>query len=201
MEATKRYDRAAPNWDLKLRRLGYVPAYRAFLARHVNANQRVLDMGTGTGVFAKAWISEGGSHDITVLDFSAPMLRIAVSRLNEAGVQAKAELSSVESFEPSRKYQTVLMAHVIEHCPNTFDAFSKVSECLTLGGRFILVASKPHWCNWLIWLRYRHRWFEQNTLCKMAHAAGLTCVETYLFRSGAPSRTSQGYVFQKTGME
>jgi hypothetical protein len=68
MDLVTKYNRAAPNWDAKIHQLGYFQAYSQFLAGQTVATGSVLDVGTGTGTFAQAWIARGGSAELTLLD-------------------------------------------------------------------------------------------------------------------------------------
>ncbi len=197
MEIAQKYDRAAPRWDRKLRRMGYDTAYRGFLAPHIRADGPVLDIGTGTGLFAEAWIASGGGRDLTLLDPSVEMLAKAQSLLAQQGTQARTVQLRLEDFAASSAYTTLLSAHVIEHCDDPAAALALMSSWLKPGGRLFLAASSPHWCNWLIWLRYRHRWFAPKDLIAMANGAGLRHAATHQFTAGPPSRTSLGYIFLK----
>mgnify|MGYP000282299840 CR=1 FL=1 len=201
MDIAAKYDRAAARWDEKLSQLGYAHAYRQLLQPHTNASHPVLDVGTGTGGFASAWLSEGGSRDLTLLDLSSHMLAKARARLEGAGTIPRIVQSSLERFDPDTRFGTILVAHVIEHCADPADAFIRMASWLSPRGQLILVASKPHWCNWLIWLRYRHNWFDASQIAALAHNAGLTRTDTHDFTAGPPGRTSRGYIFTKPKKE
>lgn len=201
MNIAAKYDRAAARWDSKLSQLGYTHAYRQLLQPHTNASHPVLDVGTGTGGFASAWLSEGGSRDLTLLDPSGRMLSKAQDRIKGAGALPRIVQSTLERFDPDTRFGTVLAAHVIEHCLDSADAFVRMASWLSPGGQLIIVASKPHWCNWLIWLRYRHNWFDASQIAALAHNAGLTRTDTHDFTAGPPGRTSRGYIFTKPKKE
>ncbi|MBL4645219.1 MAG: class I SAM-dependent methyltransferase [Rhizobiales bacterium] len=191
------YDRAASNWEYKISRNGYRTAYREFLTNNVRASGPVLDVGTGSGTFARVWAEAGGSRDLTVFDPSQEMLNAAQVNLAEINVTPKIERSQVEDFDPQVLYNTILAAHVIEHCVMPDMALRHFANWLEPGGKLFLVVSKPHWCNWLIWLRFRHRWFSASRVLQMADDAGLIPLKTHNFQSGPPSRTSLGYLFTK----
>ncbi len=201
MDTVSKYNHAAERWDRKVLRLGYVNAYRQFLQNHVEPVRPVLDMGTGTGLFADAWIASGGSRDITLMDPSEAMLRVARSRFANASVCVDCIASTLEDYQPEHTFQTILAAHAIEHCDDPAAAIAKLARCLDETGKLILVVSKPHWCNWLIWLRFRHRWYAPETLRQWARKSGLSHITTHAFSVGPPSRTSFGYVFEKTALE
>jgi demethylmenaquinone methyltransferase/2-methoxy-6-polyprenyl-1,4-benzoquinol methylase len=129
------------------------------------------------------------------------MLRVARARFAAAMIPVASIATTLEGYQPTRSFQTVLAAHVIEHCDDPAMAMEKLSQCLCANGKLVLVVSKPHWCNWFIWLRYRHRWYAPEALLQWAQAAGLDHVTTHPFTSGPPSRTSFGYVFTKIQKE
>lgn len=198
MNIISKYDQAAVGWDKKVLRMGYSSAYQGFLQGHIEALKPVLDVGTGTGLFAQAWIAAGGSRDLTLVDPSKAMLRVAKRRFAAASIPVKGVATTLEDYQPASSFHTILAAHAIEHCDDPAEAIQKMAQCLSLNGKLILVVSKPHWCNWLIWMRFRHRWYAPETLCQLARAAGLDHITTHSFTSGPPSRTSLGYVFTKT---
>lgn len=180
---------------------GYSAAYAGLLKNRINPYGAVLDAGTGTGTFARVWAEAGGSKDLTLLDPSQAMLAAAQANLGAVDVAPKVELASIEAFDTSVPYATILAAHVIEHCPAPELALQNFADWLEPEGRLFLVVSKPHWCNWLIWLRYRHRWFSAQQVYQMAARAGLHALGTHVFKSGSPSRTSLGYLFAKPKKE
>ncbi len=191
------YNRAATNWERKITRHGYGSAYGGLLKSHISTSGAVLDAGTGTGTFARVWVEAGGSRDLTLIDPSYKMLAAAQANLAAIDVAPKVEQAHVENFAPDTSYATILAAHVIEHCEAPELALRRFSDWLEPKGRLFLVVSKPHWCNWLIWLRFRHQWFTAQKVHQMAQRAGLIPRNTHIFQSGAPSRTSLGYLFVK----
>lgn len=201
MDIISKYDQAAVSWDKKVLRMGYSSAYQHFLQGHTAQSQPVLDIGTGTGLFADAWLAAGGSRDLTLIEPSEAMLRVAQARFAAASIPVEGIATTLENYQPTRSFHTILAAHAIEHCDDPARAMEKLSQCLCMNGKLILVVSKPHWCNWFIWLRYRHRWYAPEAMCQWARAAGLDHITTHPFTSGPPSRTSFGYVFTKTQKE
>jgi 2-polyprenyl-3-methyl-5-hydroxy-6-metoxy-1,4-benzoquinol methylase len=197
METTARYDSAAPFWDRKIESLGYGAAYREFLKRAVKPAGRVLDARTGTGALAYAWLAAGGSQELTLLDPSPSMLVRADSAVRRYGAEPVIVAAVMEDHSPVTPYSVILAAHVVEHSPDPATAFRLFADWLEPQGRLVLVVSRPHWCNWLIWLRYRHRWFTEGEIVGLGCQAGLRHVATHAFTQGPPSRTSLGYVFLK----
>ncbi|QHQ35832.1 class I SAM-dependent methyltransferase [Algicella marina] len=197
MDLTARYDAAAARWDADIARLGYLAAYRAMLRGQTLAAGPVLDIGTGTGAFARAWVAEGGSQGITLADPSRHMLDRAAASLRTRGITPECRCHALASLPPAPRWRAILAAHVIEHCPDAHTAVGALATALTPGGRLYLVVSRPHWCNWLIWLRFRHRWYSAAQIIAFAEAAGLTLHCVRRFPAGPPARTSLGYIFTK----
>lgn len=197
MDTTARYDAAAPGWDRKITALGYDAAYRRFLATNVLPAGRVLDAGTGSGAFARAWLAAGGSPDLTLMDPSPSMLLRADAAVRAHGVAPRLVETTIEAYCPDRTYAVILAAHVVEHAANPVLAFRCLADWLEPQGRLLLVVSRPHWCNLLLWPRYRHRWFSAKRICDLGRTAGLHPVSSHAFAAGPPSRTSRGHVFLK----
>lgn len=197
MEITSRYDNVASTWSKKVFRLGYARAYSGFLSSKALATGSTLDVGTGSGVFALSWIEAGGSTDLTLLDPSQAMIEQAKLLLATQGLRPKCLNHGLEELRQDITFDTILASHVLEHFADPWETMLQFASRLSHSGQLYLIVSKPHWCNWLIWLRYRHRWFQPETIVQMAVNAGLTVVYLHKFTSGPPSRTSFGYIFSK----
>ncbi len=197
MNTSSTYNIAAPTWAQKASRLGYTRAYAEFLTNRAQTTGAVLDVGTGTGTFATAWIDAGGSRNLTLLDPSKEMLAHAKTHLKKSGHSPAIVNATFEAFQNETTYDVILASHVLEHFNDPFSAMARFSKMLSSGGYIYLTVSKPHWCNWLIWLRFRHRWYHSIVISKMAESADLTVVHVHRFQSGPPSRTSIGYIFSK----
>lgn len=195
--ATLRYDSAAPRWRDKMRALGYYDGYLGFLSvpqRASDREVRVIDIGAGAASFSEAWVAVNGAPaELTLLEPSRAMLERGQAALRTRGVEPKlvqALLGEID-IEPADE---ALAAHVIEHCADPLAALRQIHDLLRPGGRLHLVVSKPHWCNLIIWLRWRHRAFRQDEILDLVSEAGFRIERVYSFPSGPPSRTSRGIV-------
>lgn len=195
--ATRRYDTAAPRWGDKMRALGYFDGYLGFLAalqERPIGNAQVVDIGAGTAAFAEAWVAiYGAPNELALLEPSIAMLKKGQETLGLRGVEptlVQGLLGEVD-VEPA---DVALAAHVIEHCGDPATALRQMRDMLRPGGRLYLVVSKPHWCNAIIWLQWRHRTFGQAEIVELVQDAGFEIERVYSFPSGPPSRTSRGIV-------
>lgn len=195
---THQYDRASDRWGDKMRMLGYADGYLGFLTGaglRAGAADMVYDIGCGTGAFAEAWSAiYGPCADITLVDPSAPMLKRAEAALHRRGGRVAKVQADIEEFRPTTPPDHLLMAHVIEHVPDPAAALATLRGWVRPGAKLWLVLSKPHWCNAIIWLQWRHRTFEAQQAGDLLEDAGWRLETTYAFPSGPPSRTSRGYV-------
>jgi ubiquinone/menaquinone biosynthesis C-methylase UbiE len=196
-----RYDTVAPQWGDKMRTLGYYDGYLGFLSSHEGRSardMRVIDVGAGTAAFAEAWVAlNGHPKDLTLVEPSRSMLEHGRLALIGRGIEPKlvqATLAQAE-VEPADE---VLAAHVIEHCPDPLIALRQMHALTRKGGRLHLVVSKPHWCNAIIWLQWRHRTFKEEEILNLLGEAGFEIEQVYAFPSGPPSRTSRGIVASRT---
>jgi len=190
------YDRMALGWHGAVQKLGYPAAYRALISAHPFGARRVLDVGSGTGHFALAWVERAGIPDaLTLLDPSSAMLTDAADRLAAAGVSAQFLDDGVgtDAISPGSA-DAILCAHVIEHLDDPQAALAWMLSRLRPGGRLFLAASQPHWCTALVRMRYGHRAYRPEQVEAMLDAAGFTRVASMPFAAGPPSRMSHGYV-------
>lgn len=196
-DLSQRYSSAAARWSDKMRVLGYLDGYLGFLShRHREnvAGQSVIDIGTGTGAMAEAFVAVNGPPaEMTLLDPSERMLNHARDALMARKVAARMELAGLTE-ETSGQFDTLLAAHVIEHFDDPAWALAQMRRISRPGAQLWLVVSKPHWCSVLIWLKWRHRTFRQDEIVAMLGSAGFEPEGFYAFPAGPPSRTSFGVV-------
>ena len=197
-DLTGRYDRAAGSWGDKMRTLGYYDAYLGFLSSRIprpDARARVLDVGCGAGAFAEAWAAiHGPASEITLLDPSAPMLDRAEAALMRRDIVPDRAQVMLGRYRPPALFDHLLAAHIIEHCDDPAAALAEMRALVRPGGCLWLAASKPHWCNAIIWLQWRHRTFQPDEIAELLAASGWHLGAEYAFPAGPPSRTSRGYL-------
>lgn len=183
-----------------MRTLGYYDGYLGFLSEPqgmIGPDACIVDVGAGTAAFSEAWVAINGIPiQTTLIEPSPAMLESGRAALRSRGIEPR----TVQAFlgeavlEPC---EVVLAAHVIEHCPDPLVALRQMRDLLLTGGRLYLVVSKPHWCNVIIWLQWRHRTFQKNEIMDLIQEAGFEIDRIYDFPSGPPSRTSRGIVARR----
>lgn len=191
------YDKAATSWQDGISKLGFLGAYadlmQAVATPAVSPN--VLDVGTGTGAFAHAWVTEHGMPDrLSRTDISPAMLDTARGRLPGAATQI-APLGALLPHLPPQ--DVVLCAHVIEHLEDPQTALGWLHDRLAPGGLLLLALSRPHWCTALVRWRWGNAAFTPNQAQEMLCHSGFTDIVLHPFTSGPPSRVSHGYIARR----
>lgn len=204
-DVRRRYTRAASQWHDRITALGYGDAYRAAIAALIPAlsrPQRVMDMGCGAGSFAQAFVQERGRAAVlTLVDPVLDMLHQAEARLVGAADEVILLARGVDGLPNFAAQDLILCAHVIDHCANPVRALRALGQTLAQGGAMVLIVTKPHWCNWLMWPKWRHRSYRPARMHEAIVAAGLTCPRDMGFASGPPRRTSHAYLVTHTQPE
>lgn len=94
----------------------------------------VLEMGCGDGEITQFLVNH--FSDINVVDGSEIMLSKCKSRL--ADINIKYDLSYFEEFKPERKFDTILMTHILEHVEEPVQLLKKAAKWLSDRGRILL---------------------------------------------------------------
>lgn len=193
---TQAYDVAASQWRTKIEGLGYAAAYRWLIAqaRLQTAGAQVLDAGCGTGDFSRALIEVAGPpRSLALLDPSTEMIASATRSLTNIAQDLCPLIAGLENA-PENLYDIILCAHVIEHFSDPVTPLNLLKAQLAPSGRLLLVASKPHWCNWIIWVRWRHLMIAPKDMLAHLQSVGLACIWDGGFPAGPPSRSSHAYL-------
>jgi len=124
--------------------LGFPPEYMDRLAKHGigTAGQRVIDLGTGTGLFAIEFARRGCV--VTGLDPSADLLEKAKENASAANVPMKFVLGFAEdTSEPAGQYD-VATAATAWHWFDRVKAGQEVLRLLRPGGRLVISVLEWH---------------------------------------------------------
>ena len=195
---TQSYDIAASQWRTKIEGLGYAAAYRWLVGQSglCTHGAHVLDAGCGTGDFSRALIEVAGPpRRLTLLDPSSEMVNAASRSVMHIAPDVCNTAVGLEDADIV-PHDIVLCAHVIEHFANPLVALRLLKAQMSPGGQLLLVVSKPHWCNWIIWVRWRHRMITPNRMRDHFKAVDLRCKWDAGFPAGPPSRSSHAYLVE-----
>lgn len=196
---TLAYDRAAASWGQRIVGLGYRAAYESLVARALCGLNpaSVAEIGSGTGELARALCRHSRPAELFLVDPSAPMLARALATVSGMADRITSRCARLDDLEPATRFDLVLAGHLIEHVPEPGRALAALGRLVTPGGRLLAVISRPHWCQWPVWLLWHHRWFAPQDVTRMAAAVGLGAVRVFTLGPGPPGRTSHGYLFHK----
>lgn len=143
------YDGVAEAFDRHSRRLSGQAAARLASLVGVGSGDRVLDVGTGTGLipFALAASSEPPAS-ILGIDISAGMIETARRRLHdELGDDARVRFERMDAEQlelPDASFDVVLSGFALTHVPRPELAIGEIFRVLQPGGRLgIALGSRP----------------------------------------------------------
>jgi ubiquinone/menaquinone biosynthesis C-methylase UbiE len=195
------YDKATVWWPKSISKMGVPAAYDDFIRRACPPGpiKSMIDAGTGCGDLAIAVCTvKGAPAELTLIDTSVNMLGQAAPRFTSFGSSLKCHHGSIFDVEITTQADLVLAGHLVEHCADPQLAIRRLADFTRPGGSLLMIISRPHWCNWLIWLRWRHRWFKPHQIKSWGQNVGLETPTVFSLRYGSPKRTSLGYSFRKT---
>jgi ubiquinone/menaquinone biosynthesis C-methylase UbiE len=197
MLLAERYDLGADKWTMALERLGFPAAYRSLFAEldlYIR-DKDICDVGTGCGDFVAALTRVSGpSNSLTLIDPSRNMLAKAKTRLRSECQRLHTNANGLENLRDHSKFDVVLGGHVLEHLTKPEEGLRQIFQLLRPGGRLVLSVSKPHVCQWLIWLKWRHGWFRSQQVTELLDRTGFTAISVRQFPCGVPARCSYAYV-------
>jgi len=136
------YDPVAEVFDRFAKRLSTPLAERMVEMAHPGPSDRLLDVGTGTGVVAlaaaRALAPEGR---VVGLDLSDGMLRVAAANAATAGLDRRIAFlkSDAETLDfPDHSFDAVLSLFVLMHLPNPGATLREMHRVLRPGGRLVI---------------------------------------------------------------
>ena len=135
----RQYDRAAGAYDRRW--AGYVRETLGLLADHaaIGPGERVLDVGCGTGAFARRLVDANPAQSVTGADVSAGMLAEARRKLGDAPnvrfVEARAEALPF----PDGAFEVVVSASALHYARRPGAALAEIARVLRPGGRAVVL--------------------------------------------------------------
>jgi ubiquinone/menaquinone biosynthesis C-methylase UbiE len=140
MSAKEYFDKAASTWDEKF----LTPSLSSFLEKIVpqfgiEAGQKVLDVGTGTGVLIPSLIKAvGPSGSVTAIDISEKMVQTCNRKHSHIkNVSIKVGNIEEDAFQPET-FDAVVCFGVFPHLENKEKALRNMNNALKPGGKLVI---------------------------------------------------------------
>lgn len=119
------------------------PAYRAALEiLAAGANERVLEIGFGTGRFAERLLESAPGIQIAGVDPAATMVAVARSRRGTRAAETRADLRQGDASAlpwPGAHFQAVVAIHSFQFWPDPRQSLGEIDRVLSPSGRILLV--------------------------------------------------------------
>lgn len=120
------------------------------LARHLDGCAGpALDLGSGLAFYSRRLLAGAGpvvaaDLDLSALGWARGPIRAGAGNDARAGVQPCAADAGRLPFRPAR-FATVLLADVLEHCPDDRVVLAEIARVLRPSGRLVLVVPSMEW--------------------------------------------------------
>jgi len=140
-QARKEFDRWSRHydWDL-LQPLFFRPSHRMILNALDHSEQRILDIGCGTGQFAASLLERFPDSQVWGLDLSTCMLRKACNR--STLLDGRLNLVQADSQRlpfADNSFDAVTCSHSFHHYPRQACVLKEIHRVLRPGGRLFLI--------------------------------------------------------------
>ncbi len=141
LDDSRSYDSYAEDYHRCVGRLCEPFVRQMVTLAHLKQGQRVLDVGTGTGIvanYAAKLLDNSGS--VVGIDLSEGMLKICASTAK------KEELTNVQFLRmdtenlalPAESFDSVFSMNAIDHFPDAAQALKEIYRCLKPGGHLVV---------------------------------------------------------------
>ncbi|EIJ42211.1 methylase involved in ubiquinone/menaquinone biosynthesis [Beggiatoa alba B18LD] len=178
---TTRFDTEAKTWD-RGRRVEVAMTFANCIKAHVplNATQRLLDYGCGTGLVAYQFIQEVAQ--ITGMDSSEKMLESFLEKAESYPVKA-VKHDMMQNDLPAAVFEVVVSSMAMHHIQDTARFFQQVQQTLTTGGYFAVAdldkedGTFHDKGNEGVW----HFGFERQAMCELLVQSGFQLVHFEYF--------------------
>lgn len=146
---TARYNQLADSWSRRIRRLGFVRAYRSVfrrVARRIDAPvTKIADFGIGAGDASMALIRALPARPSSVIgiDASEEMLRVASAGLRQMQLDVTTLCCDMCTTRvPTHSVDVVIAAHSVEHLEDPGAALAEMNRVLVPGGTMVLIMTR-----------------------------------------------------------
>jgi ArsR family transcriptional regulator len=183
------FDSVGPEWD-SLRKVFQDHALRArAITRLVAPGQRVVDVGTGTGVLALELARLG--LEVVAVDHSSRMLEAARAKLERGGVSnVELRLGEASALPLADGTVDAALAHMVLHyLPSPPDAIREMVRVVRPDGVVVVVDFVQHESEWMrqelgvLWLG-----FDPEEVLGWLREAGLASPGVETFEPASPGR-------------
>ncbi len=109
-------------------------------ASGVKKNNRVLDIGCGTGLLSLKFLNKTDCS-VTGIDISSEMLAIFRNKIRKLGISGKVmcKLMDTENMTTNdNSYDIIASTVTLHHVKNKYPVIKKISDMLNPGGKFVL---------------------------------------------------------------
>jgi len=134
------FNKAANSWDERF----HTPSLSSFLEKLVpqfglEPGQKILDVGTGTGVLIPYLIREvGQTGSVTAIDCSENMVQICKTKHSHLK-NVNVELKNIEEDAfPTESFDAIICFGLFPHLENKEKALRNINRILKLGGSLII---------------------------------------------------------------
>jgi ubiquinone/menaquinone biosynthesis C-methylase UbiE len=112
------------------------------ISREIPQGSRVLEVAPGPGYFCIE-LAKLGSFDITGVDISHTMVKIATKKASEAGIHARFQQGSASNLPfPSGSFNFLLCRAAFKNFAKPVDALMEMCRVLRPGGRAVIIDLK-----------------------------------------------------------
>jgi ubiquinone/menaquinone biosynthesis C-methylase UbiE len=112
------------------------------ISREIPQGSRVLEVAPGPGYFCIE-LAKLGSFDITGVDISHTMVKIATKKASEAGIHARFQQGSASNLPfPSGSFNFLLCRAAFKNFAKPVDALMEMCRVLLPGGRAVIIDLK-----------------------------------------------------------
>ncbi len=162
------YDLLAEQFDYYTERLSHELAARMVSLAEITPDDRVLDIGTGTGVVAlQAAQIVGEQGKVDGIDLSEGMLETANTKAVRLNLESKIKFSRMdaEALEfDGQTFDKVVSLFALLHFPNPLTALKEIYRVMRPGGRLVLAVGNSPPVSFFLDLWYRVKHFSDSLL-------------------------------------